>query len=285
MHLTDFDTTVQMDAHVMESRRITPAESTDEIRDILLNVQGDLNVGAGQNIGVLAPGQREFGQEHHLRLYTIADLPEKPEAGKTRIRLCVKRCWYIDPYSGERYRGVASHFLCDLQAGDAVRICGPYGQAFPVPDEPDAALILIGAGTGIAPFRAFVRYLYQHAAQFHGKIRLFHGAKTGLDLLYMNDLQNDFAQYYDRGTFEAIAALSQRPHWSDSIDWQSAMADRGEELWTLLSDSKTYVYLAGLESIRDQLDTVFSRLAGKADKWRRRKSELIAGKRWIELLY
>ncbi|HMP17914.1 MAG TPA: hypothetical protein PKD72_12880, partial [Gemmatales bacterium] len=200
MHLTDYDTTVQFDAQVMESKRITPVESADEIRDILLDVQGELNVQAGQNIGVLAPGNEEFGQEHHLRLYTIADLPEKPEAGKTRIRLCVKRCWYIDPYNGERYRGLASHFLCDLQAGDRLRICGPFGQAFPVPQEPDAVLILIGAGTGIAPFRAFVRHLYHHAPQFQGRIWLFHGARTGLDLLYMNDLQNDFAQYYDRGT-------------------------------------------------------------------------------------
>jgi ferredoxin--NADP+ reductase len=79
--------------------------------------------------------------------------------------------------------------------------------------------------------------------------------------------------------------LSQRPHWSESIDWQGAMADRGEELWRLLSDPKTYVYLAGLEQIRDQLDTVFVQLAGKIDRWQRRKAELVAGNRWVELLY
>lgn len=285
MRLLDYDIATQYEAQVLETKRLTPADSSDEVRDIVLQVDGGLEVEVGQNVGVLAPGQREFGQQHHLRLYTIADLPEKLDNGQTRISLCVKRCWYIDPYSGERYRGVASHYLCDLQPGDHLRLCGPYGQAFPVPEEPDAALILIGAGTGIAPFRAFVRHLRYHAPEFHGRIWLFHGAKTGLDLLYMNNLQDDFAQYYDRGTFEAIAALSQRPHWSETIDWQAAIADRGEELWRLLSDPKTYVYLAGLEQIRDQLDAVFVQLAGKIDKWQRRKAELVAGQRWVELLY
>jgi ferredoxin--NADP+ reductase len=285
MRLQELDTSTQYQAHVLGSKRITPEESDQEVRDIEVEISEDLSVEAGQNIGVLAPGSKEFGQSHHLRLYTIADLPTKTPSGGTRIHLCVKRCWYIDQYSGERYPGVASHFLCDLQPGDELTITGPYGQAFEAPEEPDATLILIGAGTGIAPFRAFIRHLYQKHPEFSGKIWLFHGARTGLELLYMNDLQNDFAQYYDRSTFEAIAAYSERPHWTDAIDWHGALASRGEEIWNLLADSKTYVYLAGLEQIRDELDSVFREIAGTAQKWSRRRAELVAGKRWVELLY
>jgi ferredoxin--NADP+ reductase len=285
MRLQDFDVSTQFQAHVLESNRITPTDSEDEVRDIELEVEGHLRVEVGQNVGVLAPGQSHFGQEYHLRLYTIADIPSQSPAGNTCIRLCVKRCWYIDEYSGERYPGVASNFLCDLNVGDEVAIAGPYGQAFEEPAEPDATLILIGAGTGIAPFRAFIKNLYLNHPEFTGRIWLFHGARTGLDLLYMNDLQNDFAQYYDRGTFEAIAALSHRPHWSEAIDWHGALASRGEEIWNMLTDSKTYVYLAGLEQIRDELDVVFSKIAGKAEKWTRRRAELVAGRRWVELLY
>lgn len=285
MRLQELDVSTQYQARVLSSKRITPDNSSDEVRDIELEVDGHLTVEAGQNIGVLAPGQSHFGQEYHLRLYTIADVPARTPSGHTVIRLCVKRCWYIDEYSGERYPGVASNYLCDLQSGDELTITGPYGQAFEVPADPDATLILIGAGTGIAPFRAFIKNLYLQHPEFSGRVWLFHGARTGLDLLYMNDLQNDFAQYYDRGTFEAIAALSQRPHWSDAIDWDGALASRGEEIWNLLSDSKTYVYLAGLEKIRDELDSVFSKVAGKAEKWTRRRAELVAGGRWVELLY
>ncbi len=285
MRLQEFDVSTQYQAQVLTSQRITSEDSEDEVRDMELEINGFLPVQVGQNVGVLAPGQPEFGQEHHLRLYTIADVPTTSDSGDTRIRLCVKRCWYIDDYSGERYPGIASNYLCDLLPGDELTVTGPYGQAFEIPEEADATLVLIGAGTGIAPFRAFIKHLYQHRPDFCGKVWLFHGARTGLELLYRNDLQNDFAQYYDRETFEAIAALSKRPHWSDAIDWQGALASRGEEIWKMLANSKTYVYLAGLEKIRDELDEVFRQLAGKAEKWNRRRAELVAGKRWVELLY
>jgi ferredoxin--NADP+ reductase len=231
------------------------------------------------------PGYQEFGQDRHLRLYSVADVPEKTANGQIRIHLCVRRCTYIDEYSGEEFRGLASNYLCDLQPGDSVTLTGPYGAAFQFPPEPDATMILIGAGTGIAPFRAFVKQAYQSKPGFRGRIWLFHGARTGLELLYLNDMKNDFAQYYDRDTFEAIAALSNRPHWSDAIDWNSVFESRGEELWSMILDPRTHVYVAGLEQIRDELDAEFAKIAGSAEKWAQRKSELQAGQRWTELLY
>jgi ferredoxin--NADP+ reductase len=285
MRLQDFDIQTQFQATVASSHRITAPESADEVREIILELErSDFDIRAGQNVGVLMPGHEDFGQDHHLRLYSLADVQRKPE-GKASIDLCVRRCSYIDEYSGEKYPGLASNYLCDLQPGDSVILTGPYGAAFPLPPDPSATLILIGAGTGIAPFRAFVKQLYQDQPDFRGRVWLFHGARTGLELLYMNDVKNDFAQYYDRGTFEAIAALSQRPHWSDAIDWNSVFESRGEELWALLLDSKTYVYIAGLEQIRDELDSEFAKIAGSAEQWAQRKAELQAEGRWTELLY
>ena len=52
-----------------------------------------------------------------------------------------------------------------------------------------------------------------------------------------------------------------------------------------MGDPKTYVYVAGLERMRDELDAVFAGLAGSRKKWKRRKAELMAGKRWVEVLY
>ena len=42
-------------------------------------------------------------------------------------------------------------------------------------------------GTGIAPFRAFVKHLYRDIGDWRGQVRLFYGARSGLELLYMND--------------------------------------------------------------------------------------------------
>ena len=113
MRLQDYDITTQFQAIVVNSKRITPNESPEEVREIVLDMEDSgFDIRAGQNVGVLMPGHLEFGQDHHLRLYSIADVPEKTADGKTRIHLCVKRCSYIDEYSGEEFRGLASNYLC-----------------------------------------------------------------------------------------------------------------------------------------------------------------------------
>lgn len=286
MRLEDYDTGTRFAATLVSSERITPEQSDEEVRELVFDVdRSDFSFELGQSLGVLAPGNKEFGQEHHFRLYSVADLVEHGESGNPRIKICVKRCDYIDEYSGERFKGVASNYLCDLEPGDSISMTGPYGVAFEVPDEMDANLILIGSGTGIAPFRAFVKHLYGHVKNWKGRVLLFYGAKSGLELLYMNDEKDDFTQYYDTETFEAFKALSPRPNWADPIAWDQAIAERGDEVWKLLGDPKTYVYVAGLEKMRDELDGVFSRMAGSKEKWARRKAELAAGKRWVELLY
>ncbi len=283
MRLQDYDTDKRYTAEVISSVRITP-ESADEIRELTLDLDHALEVAAGQSVGVIAPGDDQFGQEHHFRLYTIADLPEHHD-GQTRIKLAVKRCFYIDHYSGERYPGRASNYLCNLAAGDSLTLTGPYGLAFDPPHEADANLILIGAGTGIAPFRAFLKHLYREDSGFTGRVWLFHGAKTGVEKLYENDEVNDLGQYYDRETFEAIEVLAKRPHWSDDLDWARVLGDRGEQMWAMMADVKTYVYVAGLEKVRDALDEHFAAIAGDETSWKRRLAELEAGGRWVELLY
>jgi ferredoxin--NADP+ reductase len=265
---------------------MTPPDSSDEVREIVLSVDPNrFPVQAGQNIGVLVRDQPSFAQNPHLRLYSVVDVPQETTDGHAQIHICVRRCYYIDDYSGEKFPGIASNFLCDLKPGDHLTVTGPYEPPFSLPKDPQATLILIGAGTGIAPFRSLVKAAYQKESGFKGRVWMFYGARTGMELLYMNDVRNDFSQYYDQETFEAIAVLSKRPHWSDALDWNSAFESRSEELWTMLLDPHTCVYVAGTESIRDELDSEFARIAGSAEKWARRKAELQAGGRWRELLY
>ncbi len=284
--LEDYDTEQKFDASVVASERITTEASGIEVRELTLEVQKpDFEFQLGQSVGVLAPGSKEFGQEHHFRLYSVADLPERGASGLPRIKIAVRRTSYVDSYSGEQYPGVASNYLCDLVVGDRITMSGPYGLAFEVPEEMDANLILIGTGTGIAPFRAFVKHLYQNVPDWKGTITLFYGARSGLELLYMNDERDDFTQYYDSDTFQAFKALSPRPSWSSPIDWDGALAERGKELWTLLGQPNTYVYVAGLEKMRGELDVAFTEIAGSERKWARRRAELVAGSRWVEVLY
>lgn len=282
--LQDYNTENQFTATIKKTKRITPYD-TAEVRDIILEVDDpNIQFDVGQSVGVLVPGPHPYGNKYHFRLYSIADLPEKV-GNKTRINICVRRCNYIDEFSGEEHRGIASNYLCDRREGEKITMAGPYGLPFEVPDDKSSDLLMIGMGTGIAPFRAFVKHIYKNIAGWEGKVRLFYGAKTGLELLYMNDQQDDFANYYDEETFKAFKALSPRPGWDDPIALDYAIEERAGEVWNMINSPKTHVYIAGQESIRGTLDKVFGRMAGSPEKWERKKAELVAGKRWAEVLY
>ncbi|MEP0368294.1 MAG: ferredoxin-NADP reductase [Cyclobacteriaceae bacterium] len=283
-HLVDYDTDVRFAAVVRSSERLTPP-GTDEIREIKLEVLSkDFKVEVDRSFGVVVNADGEFGNKFHHRLYSVADLPNTKN-GKTVITMLVKRCAYVDDFSGEKYDGVVSNYLCDRQPGDNITLTGPYDLPFKVPEDMTANLILIGMGTGIAPFRAFVKHIYKNVPGWKGNIRLFYGAKSGLELLYMNEKSGDLNQYYDKETFAAFHALSPRPEWADPIALDQALVDRADELKKMLSFSNTYVYVAGYDNIRKKLDKAFSVILGSEGNWQARQAELIAGNKWAEVIY
>lgn len=286
MKLDDYSKENQFDATVVSSERITQEGSDAEVRELVLEVEAaGFEYSIGQSIGVVIAGPHELGHDTHFRLYSVADTPSVSNDGKPRITIAVRRVDYIDEYSGERYAGISSNYLCDRQAGDTISVTGPYGYAFEVPEDREANLVLIGAGTGIAPFRAFVKHIYQDIKDWKGKVRLFYGARTGLELFYMNEQRDDFALYYDEDTFEAFSALSPRPNWADPIAWDYCLEDRSGEILEMLEDPKTHVYLAGKQEVRAELDKVFSRMSGSDERWEAMREKLVADGRWTELLY
>lgn len=284
MRLEDYPTEPQFAATVLSSEEISEEGSEAEVRELVLEIdKHPFDFEIGQSIGVLVKGSGEFGRSVHHRLYTVADTPE-PE-GNPKITIAVRRCNYVDDYSGEQYIGVNSNYLCDRRAGDQVTITGPFGMPFNVPEDKSANLLLIGLGTGIAPFRALVKHIYKDVGDWTGKVRLLYGAHSGLELLYMNNKRDDFTNYYDETTFEAFKALSPRPNWADPIAWDFAIEDRADEIWKMLTDEQTYVYVAGRQPIRDALDKLFGEMCESDDVWMKQKAELAEQGRWIELIY
>jgi ferredoxin--NADP+ reductase len=293
MRLQDFDTGPQYQAKILANYLLTAESSSDELRDLLLEIESTSENGQpfefaiGQCIGVIVPGVEDIGHRHHFRMYTLADTSGISESGKPQLRLCVKRCHYIDEYSGERFDGIASNYLCDSQPSDKVTINGPFGQPFHVPNEQQANLILIGMGTGIAPFRALVKHLYSEVdiTDWQGTVQLFYGAKSGLEMAYMNEHQDDFAQYYDEQTFTAIKALSPRAHWAEPVDLKSAMSERAAQILAALNSDNTYIYVAGRMDIDVNLDKIFASILGSETEWQQMKSKLLERDRWLELVY
>ena len=283
--LQDLETTATFTGAVLRNERITAETADEEVREIELEIdKKDFTYEIGQSVSVYVPGPHEFGNPQHMRLYTIAEDGTSPN-GKTTVTLCVKRCFYIDEFSGERYPGKASNYLCDRQPGDTITIAGPYPTPFTPPEDETAPILMVGLGTGIAPFRAFVKHIYGTRGGWKGKVRLFYGAKTGLEMLYMNDKKNDFTHYYDEETFKAFEAVSPRPAFEAPAAIDQAIEDNAAEVWDMMCHPETHVYVAGHEQVGELLDQAGANIAGSKDKWERRKAELRAGGRWHELLY
>lgn len=279
------DTMRSCPAVVRESKRITPV-TTEEVRHIVLRIDDpSFRFVEGQSIGVLVPGPHPFGNKFHHRYYSIANARNPMAGDEIEIDLLVRRCFYIDEVSGERYPGIASNYLCDARPGDKLAITGPYRSSFRIPANDSSNLLMIGTGTGIAPFRSFIQRVYKQRSTWKGKVRLFYGAETGMDLLYMNDVNNDLASYYDEATFKAFQAVNPRPLSRVEEALQNALQDNVAEAWSMIQDPKTYVFLAGTDKIVAALDKVMAAKAGSEEQWQRIKQQVVEEKRWSELVY
>lgn len=284
--IEDYDTSRRFVGKVVDTQRITPAGHEEEVRQILVEVdQGGLDFAQYESVGVLAEGPAELGSPTFLRLYAVAGFTPASGDEPPVVELCVRRCFYIDEVNGERYPGVVSNYLCDRRVGDTIAMTGPFGHAFPIPEDRSANLVMIGMGTGIAPFRTLIKRIYAAEEQWQGQVRLFHGAKTGLDLLYQNDENEDLGLYMSKDTFKAYEALSARPHFGEAPAIDAALVENKDDVWNLLEADHGHVYVAGLRQIGAQLDKAFAEMAGSEAAWQAKKDALVSEGRWRELLY
>jgi ferredoxin--NADP+ reductase len=270
-------------ALVRASQRITPA-TTDEVRQIQLHIdEPSFYFLEGQSVGVLSPGPHPYGNKLHHRYYTIAKA--SPAGDGVDLELLVRRCFYIDEVSGEKYPGEASNYLCDAQIGDTITLTGPYRSPFKIPADSSSNLLMLGTGTGIAPFRAFLRRVYEEQKGWKGKVRLYYGARSGTDMLYMNEQNNDLADYYDQDTFKAIQSVRGSLLGDEGDALQRGVEGNVDEVWGLIQSPKTYVYMAGMKKIASAFDTAMARKAGSNETWQAMKQQLVEDKRWTELTY
>ena len=250
--------------------------------------EGDLRYLEGQSIGIIPDGEDEKGKPHKIRLYSIASTQHGDDVDDKTVSLCVRQLEYKDPETGEQVYGVCSTFLCNLDVGKKVKITGPVGKEMLLPDDPSANIVMMGTGTGIAPFRAYLWRMFkdkERAAnpdyQFDGKAWLIFGIPKTENILYKEELEELQAKYPDN--FELTYAISREQKNSEGgrMYIQHRVAENAERLWNMVQQDNTYVYICGLKGMEDGIDEAMAAEASKAGvEWSEYRRTLKKAHRW-----
>ena len=253
---------------VVSTKRIVGPQATGETCHIIIDHEGKFPYWEGQSWGVIPPGVREKdGKPHSVRLYSIASSRYGDDmTGKTGS-LCVRRATYWCPdlkADDPVKKGICSNFLCDTKAGDKVSLTGPAGKVMLLPEEdPNTDYIMVATGTGIAPYRGFVRRLFVEktpaAEAYKGQAWLFLGVANSDALLYDDEWQEVLKT--DPTQFRLDYALSreQNNKKGGKMYIQDKVEEYADEVFNKLENG-AHIYFCGLKGmmpgIQDMLKTV-----------------------------
>mmetsp|Transcript_8404 Transcript_8404/g.13729 ORF Transcript_8404/g.13729 Transcript_8404/m.13729 type:complete len:378 (-) Transcript_8404:231-1364(-) len=236
-----------------------------ETRHIIFSHEGKVPYVEGQSIGIIPPGNDAKGNPHKLRLYSIASTRHGDFGDDKTVSLSVKRLVYNDA-DGKEIKGVCSNFLCNLQPGDEVKITGPVGTAMLLPDDPTSNIIMLATGTGIAPFRAYLRRFFEEKHpdyEFKGQAYLYLGVPYSSTLLYREELEK-MAHFNKNFHLSYAISREQTTASGDKMYIQNRIEENAEEFWKLLNDPKTTTYMCGLRGMEDGIEKALSDIAVKA---------------------
>ena len=168
------------------------------------------------------------------RLYSISSSPE--EVGE-EVHLSVGVVRYA--HNGKARAGGASGYLADRVEEDGqVRVFVEHNDNFRLPQDNTKPIIMIGSGTGIAPFRAFVQQ--RAAEQAEGKNWLIFGNQHfALDFLY----QTEWQQFAKDGFLHKYSFAWSRDQ-AEKIYVQDKIRENAEDLWQWLQQG-AHIYVCG----------------------------------------
>ncbi|MBV7298903.1 assimilatory sulfite reductase (NADPH) flavoprotein subunit [Enterovibrio paralichthyis] len=192
------------------------------------------------------------------RLYSIASSQE--EVGE-EVHLTVG---LVEFKNGDNTRvGGASGFLAQrAEESGEVKVFIEHNDNFKLPADDDAPVIMVGPGTGIAPFRAFLQERDARGAE--GKNWLFFGDRTFTqDFLY----QVEWQKYLKDGVLTEIDLAFSRDQ-AEKVYVQDKLLAKGQAVWQWLQDG-AYLYICGdatrmAKDVHEALITVIEQHGGKS---------------------
>ncbi len=197
-----------------------------EIRDLVLEYPPSGPVSAEDFTGIL--------RKMPPRLYSIAS---SLRAHPDEVHLTVGTVEYES--HGRHRKGVCSTYLCQrVKPGDKVLLYTHHNKNFGLPEDPDVPIIMVGPGTGIAPFRAFVEERLTLGAK--GRNWLFFGDQHfNSDFLY----QLEWMDYLKQGILTRLDVAFSRDT-DHKVYVQHRMMEASREIYAWLQEGACF-YVCG----------------------------------------
>src|SRR5215471_8043749 len=168
------------------------------------------------------------------RLYSVAS---SLKAFPDQVHLIVDVVRYES--HGRMRKGVASSFLADRADDAPVPVFPSNAKHFHLPENPDTPIIMVGPGTGVAPFRAYLQE--RHATGAKGKNWLFFGAQhVKCDFAY----QDDFDVFMKKGILTRLDCAWSRDQ-AEKIYVQHKMAENAAEIWKWIDGDGAQFFVCG----------------------------------------
>jgi len=187
------------------------------------------------------------------RAYSIASSPHQSSDG---IDLCVATVRY--KLGSREYGGVGSTYLQDrVAAGATIKGYFVSNKSFKLPHDKNQPVIMIGPGTGLAPFRGF---LQDHACrEYKSPTWLFFGERNQrTDYLYREELE----AYLNNGTLSRLDLAFSRDQ-EEKVYVQHRMLEHGEEFFKWLEDGASVYVCGDAKSMAHDVDVAMREIIQK----------------------
>jgi sulfite reductase (NADPH) flavoprotein alpha-component len=187
------------------------------------------------------------------RLYSIASCPLTMPG---EMHLTVDAVRY--DIAGRRRLGVASTFLADrLQPGASVKVYIQKAHAFALPTDGATPIVMVGPGTGVAPFRSFL--WHRKATGAGGRAWLFFGHRhAATDFFYRDDLD----AFLSDATLTRLSTAWSRDG-REKVYVQDRMREAGPELWAWLRDGAHFYVCGDAQRMAKDVESALIEISAK----------------------